>query len=361
MTSLKIELNRRLRLFQEAGVNHINKYQQLYNEGAVSTPLPYLIVIVDEFAEMKTEQSEVAQEFVRIARLGRAPGLCLVLAMQKAGRHRGWSDRGQYALPSLPAGSPRSRIAGQCSGDPDAAYVTGVGRAYFQVGVKEQYSLFQVAYGGAAYDEAVNRDDEDLDVRKIGLDGHAEILDLPLTEEQRREHQERAKQRTRTQLEAVVTELIETAERNGIPALKSPWLPPLPEKVSLQGVLAGTAWDPTCLDTCQFADPATKERLLSPGGWDGSQWTSAKSWMAPDRRSGRRSQPAGAVSARGRSERKRPHGHLWRAGLWQDDGPADAVDVADPHVVAGGCTYLRARLWRAPAAAVSRRRHTWAR
>ena len=51
-------------------------------------PLPYLVVIVDEFAEMKTEQPEVAREFVRIARPGRALGFRLILANAETSRYR---------------------------------------------------------------------------------------------------------------------------------------------------------------------------------------------------------------------------------------------------------------------------------
>ena len=35
---------------------HIDKYIQLYKDGKVTEALPHLIIIVDEFAELKAEQ-----------------------------------------------------------------------------------------------------------------------------------------------------------------------------------------------------------------------------------------------------------------------------------------------------------------
>ena len=98
LTSFQVETQRRLRLFDESGVNHIDAYQRLYDRGQVREPLPYLVIIVDEFAEMKTEQPEMAKEFVRIARTGRTSGFSPDPGNAKAGRHRGRPDRGQHTL-----------------------------------------------------------------------------------------------------------------------------------------------------------------------------------------------------------------------------------------------------------------------
>ena len=65
LTSLNVESERRQRLFAATGVNHIDDYQKLFYAGKAEEPLPYLVIIVDEFAEMKTEQPDIAKEFVR--------------------------------------------------------------------------------------------------------------------------------------------------------------------------------------------------------------------------------------------------------------------------------------------------------
>lgn len=62
LKSIKAELQNRQRLLAEAEVNHIDKYIQKYKAGKVTTPIPYLILIVDEFAELKAEQPEFMKE-----------------------------------------------------------------------------------------------------------------------------------------------------------------------------------------------------------------------------------------------------------------------------------------------------------
>lgn len=49
---------KRQNLFAQAGVNHIDKYIELYKEKKVQTALPHLVIIVDEFAELKAEQPD---------------------------------------------------------------------------------------------------------------------------------------------------------------------------------------------------------------------------------------------------------------------------------------------------------------
>ena len=58
LKSIKAELQKRQRLFAEADVNHIDKYIRKYKAGETKVPLPHLIIIVDEFAELKAEQPE---------------------------------------------------------------------------------------------------------------------------------------------------------------------------------------------------------------------------------------------------------------------------------------------------------------
>lgn len=83
LKSIKAELMKRQNYFAEAGVNHIDKYIQLYKEHKVSEPLPHLVIIVDEFAELKAEQPEFMKELISTARIGRSLGVHLILATQK--------------------------------------------------------------------------------------------------------------------------------------------------------------------------------------------------------------------------------------------------------------------------------------
>lgn len=83
LISIKAELDRRKRLFAEIDVDHIDKYIRAYQKGKASTPLPHLIIIVDEFAELKAQYGDFMAELNSAARVGRSLGVHLILATQK--------------------------------------------------------------------------------------------------------------------------------------------------------------------------------------------------------------------------------------------------------------------------------------
>ena len=82
LKSIKAELLKRQELFAQANVNHIDKYIKLYKEHKVAVALPHLIIIVDEFAELKAEQPEFMKELISAARIGRSLGVHLILPTQ---------------------------------------------------------------------------------------------------------------------------------------------------------------------------------------------------------------------------------------------------------------------------------------
>lgn len=86
LKSIKAELLKRQSLFAEANVNHIDKYIKLYKEGKVQIPLPHLVIVVDEFAELKAEQPEFMKELISAARIGRSLGIHLILATAETSR-----------------------------------------------------------------------------------------------------------------------------------------------------------------------------------------------------------------------------------------------------------------------------------
>jgi S-DNA-T family DNA segregation ATPase FtsK/SpoIIIE len=254
LTSFRVELEKRMRLFKEASsitginVNHIDTYQRLYYQGKVKQPLSYLVVIVDEFAEMKTEQPEIAKEFVKIARLGRAPGLCLILAMQKpAGIVDGQIEGNTRFRLCLRVASTEDSQA--MLKRPDAAYLTGIGRAYLQVGANEIFELFQVAWSGAPYDPDKRYSADPLMIVQVMLNGSRHILLEPSRSQD-------IPQNDITQLKALISHLEEVARNEGIAKLQGLWLPPLPEHLILE-------------------DIRPKE------GWNGNTWTKSSEWLSP--------------------------------------------------------------------------------
>lgn len=149
LKSIKAELQKRQRLFAEADVNHIDKYIRKFKSGEVNTALPHLIIIVDEFAELKAEQPEFMKELISAARIGRSLGVHLILATQKPSgqvNEQIWSNsRFKLCLKVQSQGDSNEVIK-----SPLAAEIKEPGRAYLQVGNNEIFELFQSAYSGAS-------------------------------------------------------------------------------------------------------------------------------------------------------------------------------------------------------------------
>ena len=74
LKSIKAELKKRQELFALQNVNHIDEYIEIYRQNKDITPLPHLIIIVDEFAELKMEYPEFMKELISAARIGRSLG-----------------------------------------------------------------------------------------------------------------------------------------------------------------------------------------------------------------------------------------------------------------------------------------------
>lgn len=148
LKSIKAELQKRQRLFAGAEVNHIDKYIKKYKSGEVSIPLPHLILIVDEFAELKAEQPEFMKELISAARIGRSLGVHLILATQKPSgqvNEQIWSNSRFKLCLKVQSKEDSNEVLKS----PLAAEIKEPGRAYLQVGNNEVFELFQSAYSGA--------------------------------------------------------------------------------------------------------------------------------------------------------------------------------------------------------------------
>jgi S-DNA-T family DNA segregation ATPase FtsK/SpoIIIE len=74
------EMERRYQLFAAAGVRDVNRY----NAAAVTEHLPYIVVVIDELADlMMVAPAEVEECIARLAQMARAAGIHLVVATQR--------------------------------------------------------------------------------------------------------------------------------------------------------------------------------------------------------------------------------------------------------------------------------------
>lgn len=148
LLSIKAELVKRQEMFSEAGVNHINDYIKLFKAGKVTKPMPHLIMIVDEFAELKSEYPDFMKELISAARIGRTLGVHLILATQKPAGvvdAQIWSNSKFKLCLKVQTKEDSNEVLKT----PLAAEIVEPGRAYFQVGNNEIFELIQSAYSGA--------------------------------------------------------------------------------------------------------------------------------------------------------------------------------------------------------------------
>src|SRR5215469_13218161 len=87
------EMERRLKLLAEKGVRNIEQYNRLFDDaetpslfsdGSDERPLPYIVIIIDELADlMMLDAGNVEESITRLAQMARAVGIHLVLATQR--------------------------------------------------------------------------------------------------------------------------------------------------------------------------------------------------------------------------------------------------------------------------------------
>lgn len=174
MVSIKSEIRRRQIIFGENSVNNINSYTNLYKSKEATVPVPHLLIVIDEFAEMKREEPEFMRELISVAQVGRSLGIHLILATQKPS---GTVDDNIWSNTKF-----RLCLRVQSRGDsmdmlhkPDAAYLSQAGRCYLQVGSDEIFELFQSGWSGAVFDPSDDQS-EGSAVTMISLTGKAAII-----------------------------------------------------------------------------------------------------------------------------------------------------------------------------------------
>lgn len=247
LVSLESELKRRQRIFAEYGVNHIDKYQQLYKENKAKEPLPHLVIVSDEFAELKSQQPDFMNELVSTARIGRSLGVHLILATQKPSGvvdDQIWSNtRFRICLKVLDKSDSNEMLKRQ-----EAAYITQAGRCYVQVGNDEIFELVQSGWSGAPY-VPTDKIENDADKQVMLIDGSGRAIKTVSVKTE-------TVKSSSTQLSAIVDYISDISVKDNIKPLKL-WLEPLKDII--------------------FYD----EMVTESGGWNGEEWIPVDHWMRP--------------------------------------------------------------------------------
>lgn len=154
--AIESELEKRQALFkaisEEKKISNIDiyKYQKLRKTDNTLKALPHLIIISDEFAELKQQHGDFMEQLIRIARIGRSLGVHLILATQKpdgvVDEQIKSNIKFKVCLKVQDKSDSQSVI-----GRPDATLITNPGRFYLQVGYNEIFEYGQSPWSGAPY------------------------------------------------------------------------------------------------------------------------------------------------------------------------------------------------------------------
>lgn len=228
LKSIEAELRRRQRLFSQFDVNHIDSYMNLYKANKNSMePLPHLIIIADEFAELKSEQPEFMAKLISAARIGRSLGVHLILATQKPAGvvdDQIWSNsKFKLCLKVQTKEDSREMLKTDVAAD-----ITQPGRSYLQVGNNEIFELFQSAWSGAKVSDEDDINYKDFEINFVDMIGRRQKLYS--TKDNRKNDD------FKTELEIVVNYVNNYCLENNIPRVKALWLPPLDNYITINSL-----------------------------------------------------------------------------------------------------------------------------
>lgn len=78
------EMNKRYNLFSQMKVKNIESYNKLFDKGQIQEKLPYIVVIVDELADLMMACPNDVEDYIcRLAQMARAAGMHLIIATQR--------------------------------------------------------------------------------------------------------------------------------------------------------------------------------------------------------------------------------------------------------------------------------------
>lgn len=220
LESLKAELKYREHFLAEAGTKDIEDYQALQVKEPDRPPLPRLMLVIDEFAQLSKDLPNFVSGLVSIAQLGRSLGIHLLLATQ----------RPSGVVSAEIRANTNMRIALRVADAADSTDVLDTqeasriakstpGRAYARLGAGA-LQAFQSGRVGGRRPGAVAVDLPPPFVSRVSW----RSLGYTPAKPPRRKETEVAG----TDLSELVAAIVEAAEIEQIAGQRSPWLPALP-------------------------------------------------------------------------------------------------------------------------------------
>lgn len=262
LESLDAELKRRETVLKDLGAKDANAAWEKNPARASAENLARLVLVIDEFAELKTELPDFVDGLVRIARVGRSLGVHLILATQ----------RPSGAITPEMQSNTNLRVALRVTDKSDSSDILGSpeasaikpstpGRGYVRRGIGAQPAAFQTARVAGRRPGVIQTTTTPVrtTTRTWNSEGIPAIFPEPATP-----HPSAAIDHDDTDLRALVNLIATAAEKTGIPKNPSPWLDPLPPLLTLDSLPAPDS--PTAI--LLGLEDVPSEQAQRPLTWD---------------------------------------------------------------------------------------------
>lgn len=222
-TALSSEIIRRQELLSHTGTTNILDYQKKYHNKQVTEPMPFVMIILDEFARIKDAYPSFMKLANSLYATGGSLGMYVILSTQNPASAISTEIRANTAF-QLCARVADAQDSREMIGVPDAAHLPKIpGRAFLRVRAQGTLQCFQSYYSGAAYDSETQTSENAMPTALLEANGNA----LPIEEEKP----------DFTELEAAVAHICQTAKAMGLSAAHKVWLPPLEKRIRIYDLL----------------------------------------------------------------------------------------------------------------------------
>lgn len=253
LTSLGAEVRRREQILGSVGAKDIEDYQRIPGV----TPLPRLVLVIDEFRVLAEEMPDFISGLVRLAAVGRSLGIHLVLATQRPAGVVSADIRANVNL-RIALRVRDSADSQDVIDTADASHIPAAlpGRAIVRTGGGRPVTFQTARIGGCS-----SGDGAEIEVSVAETGGEAPVRRTALTESD-----------GPTDLRRVVAAIIDATEELAVAVPDSPWLPPLPAAVTsdeLHGAPYGIGGQPCGTEAIPFGlNDVPQEQRTRPIAWD---------------------------------------------------------------------------------------------
>ncbi|MGW8725303.1 FtsK/SpoIIIE domain-containing protein [Streptomyces sp. NPDC055808] len=232
LASLAAELHRRETILFDTGTKDIEDYNDTRKLRPELEPMPRLVLVIDEFASLVAELPDFIAGLVDIARRGRSLGVHLVLATQRPAGVVSADIRANTNLRiALRVTDGTESMDVIDAADAGAIAKSTPGRAFVRSGAQSLVGVQSARIGGRR--PATGKSGPKAVLSPLPWAAFSRPLPRPAESED--------DGTMVTDLAVLVDAIRDGSDKMGFPPPRSPWLPPLPEHVTLESLAAAAA------------------------------------------------------------------------------------------------------------------------